>query len=160
MKTRFTARAVMLDPDDRVLLFEFQMPEGMFVESPRRFWATPGGAIEADEDARVAVAREVREETGHSEFEVGPELWIGEQTLNFNGVPTFCRERFFLIRTDVLDIRRDDWTELERRVMRGHRWWRVEDLKATSEIVFPPSFGNLIEQYLRDGTNGVQRIAL
>jgi len=158
--TRHTARAVLLDPSDRVLLFEFQLPKGMIAGGPERFWATPGGAIESDEDVRAAVVREVREETGLSDFEVGPELWIGEQTLTFNGVMTFTRERFFLVRANATEISRDGWTDLERQVMRNHRWWSVGDLSETRETIFPRNFGQLVEQFLREGTKGVLRIAL
>lgn len=159
MKTRLTARAVLLDPSDRVLLFRFELPEGM-IGGARRFWATPGGAIEAAEDVRVALAREVREETGFSDFEIGAELWVGEQTLTFDGVPTFTRERFFAVRAQVAEINRNGWTELERRVMRDHRWWSVDELTSTRETIFPANFGRLVEQFLRDGTNGVARIEL
>ena len=160
MKTRYTARAVLLGPTDRVLLFRFELPEGMIAEGPRRFWATPGGAIEADEDVRVALAREVREETGFSDFEIGVELWIGEQNLTLDGVPTFTRERFFLVRTQATEIKRDGWTELERRVMREHHWWSVDELVSTRETIFPANFGRLVAEFLRHGANGVANIEL
>jgi 8-oxo-dGTP pyrophosphatase MutT (NUDIX family) len=160
MKTRHTARAVLLDPQDRALLFQFELPKGMIAEGPARFWATPGGAIEADEDVREALAREVGEETGIAEFEVGPELWLGEQTLTVHGVPTFMRERFFLVRAKSEVISRDGWTEFERKVMRAHRWWTVDELATTSETVFPKNFGGLVASYLRDGARDVQRIEL
>jgi 8-oxo-dGTP diphosphatase len=150
----------MLDPSDRVLLFQFQLPAGMISEGPARFWATPGGAIEADEDARVAVEREVREETGIADFEVGPELWVGEQSLTLNGVPTFCRERFFLVRAATSSISSAGWTELEKEVMQSHRWWSVQDLLTSEETIYPLNFGRLVEQFLREGTSGVQRIPL
>ncbi len=160
MRTRHTARAVMLDPEHRVLLFEFELPEGMVAEGARRFWATPGGAIEGEETPRVAVEREVREETGLERFEVGAELWFGEHTLTLDGVPTFCREYFFLVRAPVFALSDARHTELERRVMRAHRWWRLADLLTTSETIYPPNFGRLVEQFLRDGTQGVVRIEL
>ena len=158
--TRHTARAVLLDPQDRVLLFEFALPKGMIAGGPERFWATPGGAIEADEDVLDAVAREVREETGISDFSIGPELWMGEQTLTVHGVPTFMRERFFLVRATTNNISRDGWTDLERDVMRAYRWWSVDELIATSETVFPKDFGKLVAAYLRDGARVVQSIDL
>jgi hypothetical protein len=65
-----------------------------------------------------------------------------------------------LVRTNGEAISREGWTELERQVMRSHRWWSVAELLATTERVFPADFGSLVEQFLRDGTQGVARIAL
>ena len=33
----------------------------------------------------------------------------------------------------------------------GFRWWRAEDLTRTSETVYPPNLGELLEALLRDG---------
>jgi len=160
MKTRKTARAVMLDPQDRVLLFDFLLPAGFISDEPRRFWATPGGEIEADEDVREAVAREVREETGIQDLEVGPELWYGSNQLTIKGETVHTLERFFLVRSpsDVLDT--TNWTELERKVMLGHRWWRVSDLIAATDTIFPPRFGLLVDRFLSHGTSGPEEIPL
>lgn len=51
MNTRHTARAVLLDGRERLLLFEFVVSKAFLAEGPERFWATPGGAIEPDEEA-------------------------------------------------------------------------------------------------------------
>jgi len=55
LRIRPAARAIVLDPDDRILLVRFEFPDGMF-------WATPGGGIEPGETPEEAVRRELAEE--------------------------------------------------------------------------------------------------
>lgn len=160
MRQRNTARAVMFDPRNRVLLFEFHLPAGFIADGPRRFWATPGGEIEPGEDVHDALVREVGEETGITDFEAGPELWFGSNRLTFKGVPTQAFERFFLVRTQRTDLDATNWTDVERDVMRAHRWWTVGELLAAKETIFPPRFGHLVDRFLREGSNGPEEIPL
>ena len=62
---RRAARAMVLDPDDRVLLVEFTFPEVVV-------WATPGGGIADGETDEDALRRELVEEAGLETFDVGP----------------------------------------------------------------------------------------
>ena len=160
MKTRNTARAVMFDPNDRVLLFEFHLHAGFIGDGPRHFWATPGGEIEPGEDVRTAVAREVQEETGIENCTFGPELWFGSNQLIFKGEPVRTHERFFLVRSPTAELGATNWTDIEKEVMRQHRWWTVAELIATKETIFPPRFGYLVERFLREGTKGPEEIPL
>ena len=158
--TRRTARAVLMDPQDRVLLFEFHLPAGFISEAPRTFWATPGGAIEDGEDVVSALRREVDEETGIQGYDVGPELFHGSNELVIKGVPTRTRERFFLVRSPVSALGATAWTEVEKQVLRRHKWWPISELKDTSETVFPPRLGYWIETVLRQGTAEPREIPL
>jgi 8-oxo-dGTP pyrophosphatase MutT (NUDIX family) len=160
MRQRNTARAVMLDPDDRVLLFEFHLPAGFIADGPRRFWATPGGEIEPGEDVRSALVREVQEETGIGGCDFGPELWFGSNGLTFKGEPVRTLERFFLVRCPAATPSPANWTDVEKDVMRAHRWWSAAELIATTDTIFPPRFGCLVEAFLANGSRGPEEIPL
>ncbi|CAN5587971.1 NUDIX hydrolase [Microbacterium sp.] len=58
MDMRVAAYAVIIDPDDRILLAHWN-------EGRRAAWTLPGGGLEAGEDPEHAARREVREETGY-----------------------------------------------------------------------------------------------
>lgn len=46
-------------------------------------------------------------------------------------------ERFFLVRVEEQSLSKEGWTELERDVMAEHRWWTLDELRRTSDAVFP-----------------------
>ena len=57
MRLRQAARAVLLDPDDRILLVRFEFPAAAF-------WGTPGGGLDPGETHEQAILRELAEEAG------------------------------------------------------------------------------------------------
>ena len=67
-RLRPAVRAVLVDGADRVLLVRFQFGE-------RVVWATPGGGIEPGEEVLEALRRELLEEVGLAEADIGPALW-------------------------------------------------------------------------------------
>ena len=141
---RRAARLVLLDPEHRVLLFRVREPlQGGL------FWLTPGGGLEGDETYLEAARRELREETGQGDVEIGQALWRGTRSFHFRGRDFQQEEVFFLVRTARFEVDLDGAEDYE--VDLEHRWWRLEDLEMTAETVYPRRLGRLLRQVLEQG---------
>ncbi|MEM6513114.1 MAG: NUDIX domain-containing protein [Pseudomonadota bacterium] len=135
MRLRPSARLLILDPDQRVLLFYFRFKARDGAE--RRFWATPGGGLEGDETFEAAASRELFEETGLT-ADLGPEVACNHVVYELpEGEKVRSEERFFLVRALSAQISLAGQSSLERRVIRSHRWWQIDELRASDEQIYP-----------------------
>ena len=130
-RLRRAARILLLDADDRLLLFRFT-PNGV-----PAFWCTPGGECDPEEPFAEAAIRELHEETGlHAE--PGPEIRrIVADFVIFTGEPITADERYFRIRAPHTRIDTTGHTELERAIMQEHRWFTRDELATWPETIFP-----------------------
>ena len=136
MRTRPSSRLIVISPESHVLLFNFCHKDDAL--SGKTYWATPGGGLKHDESYEQAALRELFEETGLTRKTAGPQI----ASRNFkmmlpSGETVLAEERFFIIHADKSDIDCSNWTDNEKKVIRDHHWWTVEELKQTSEIIFP-----------------------
>ncbi|MCC8928284.1 NUDIX domain-containing protein [Rhodococcus sp. BGS-1C] len=144
---RTSSRVVLVDEQGRILLLRGHDPAVPNIY----FWFTIGGAVESGETLRVTAAREVREETGleldHSELK-GP-MWRRVATFVFNGTLIKSEELFFAYRTQTFEPEHAGFTDLERRMVVGHRWCTESDIRslaATGETVYPQELAELIDE--------------
>jgi 8-oxo-dGTP diphosphatase len=143
MRRRPSSRLLVIDQNNRVLLFRFVFKRGPL--AGQNYWATPGGALEAGESFADAARRELFEETGILRDAVGQEVAAREFVLQLdNGEYVMAEERFFLVRVADQSLSRDHWTPVEIEVMTEHRWWSVEELTSTSEAVFPETLVTIL----------------
>jgi 8-oxo-dGTP pyrophosphatase MutT (NUDIX family) len=90
MKQRITARIVLLNHKNEILLLKRIRASGSF-------WFLPGGAIENNETLLLAAQRELYEEIGIKEANfTTPHSWYSESVVDFHGEPTLFKEHLFL----------------------------------------------------------------
>ncbi|MFI7386962.1 NUDIX hydrolase [Streptomyces sp. NPDC049813] len=148
---RRVARVVLLDPRDRVLLLHGHEPG----DTADDWWFTPGGGLEGDETREEAALRELAEETGITDVELGPVLWQRICSFPFDGRRWDQDEWYFLARTTApaarAEINATGLTELERRSVAGARWWTYRELAEAHETVYPTRLAELLNRLLDEG---------
>ncbi len=125
LRIRTAVRALVLDPDDRVLLVRFEFPRVTV-------WATPGGGKEADEDDEVALRRELDEELGLTDVQIGPHIWSRLHVIPFlDGNWDGQQDHIYLVRTERFEPRpRLSWDQLRAERLYELRWWSLAEVEA------------------------------
>ena len=130
VRLRHSARAIILDEHDRILLCRFGFPHPAVPTGATVVWAAPGGGIEPGETPAGALGRELREEVGLILDADPPHVWHQEVVASRHA--TGCDgvvNDYFLIRTTSFTPRgalSDD--ELTAENITGWQWWRCQDI--------------------------------
>jgi 8-oxo-dGTP pyrophosphatase MutT (NUDIX family) len=144
-RLRQAVRAVVLDPGDRVLLVRFDFGD-------RVVWATPGGGIEEGESDEHALQRELLEEAGLAEYELGSEIWHRTHVLGLSSAFDGQHERYYLVRTDPFEpAPRLTWEELREEGMSAVRWWTLDELADSDATFAPQRLPELVRELVRHG---------
>ena len=145
---RPTARLLTVDPDERVLLF------GSVDDDGKRWWFTPGGGVQRGETVTEAAVRELAEETGFActEAELGPVVATSaSRFIGYDGRLYFGAHTFFFLRVPHREIVSDGQEDYEIAFITGHRWWTVDELRSTTDEIFPSpiALADLMRRLLR-----------
>jgi ADP-ribose pyrophosphatase YjhB (NUDIX family) len=159
---RPAARVLLVDQHNRVLLFNGHDPK----RADESWWFAVGGGVEPGEDLRTAAVRELVEETGiwlPDDRLVGP-VWRRRVAFSFDGRSYDSEEWFFLAEAprengEPVKVRVGNTVLIDtgQRVVDGHRWWSTDELRTTSETVYPVQLADLLPKLLAGEWDGTVR---
>lgn len=135
-----------MNPLDEVLLFTATDGDQ---ETGRPFWFTPGGGLEDGESHEEAGKRELWEETG-IEADMGPCIWLRSHIWYFapQGAWIQSVERYFLVRTETIEVSRTGWTDLELQLISECRWWSLADIASSRDLFTPRQLATVLPPIL------------
>ncbi|MBL9088525.1 MAG: NUDIX domain-containing protein [Planctomycetia bacterium] len=146
---RQAVRALLVTPDDRVLLIRTAIPQ----RPGAHLHLTPGGGVEPGEGAVEALRRELLEETGRDGLEAGPEVWRRTHTYRWAAKIVTQAERYFVVRTPAFaPVPQAGVPDFDDFV--AFRWWSAAEVAASDEHFVPYRLAALLPPLLaalRDG---------
>ena len=131
---RPAARVVLLDRSARIFMVNAEDPLDPYKPS---WWEIPGGGVAHGEDSATAAARELYEETGISDVEMGPVIWTQRVLFTFGGYHFDSDEKIHVAWCDGGSYQPKHLEALEAAAFLGARWWEVDELLTSSEPVLP-----------------------
>lgn len=146
LNIRSAVRALIVDDHDHVLLVRFEFPNASA-------WALPGGGLEQDESPEQGLRRELHEELGLTDFEVGPHIWnrlhvIPITNTDFDGQ----HDRVHVVRTQRFEPEPTiGWEAMRAESVHEMRWWSHDEIDQATQLRFAPRrlaelFGQFVSQ--------------
>jgi 8-oxo-dGTP pyrophosphatase MutT (NUDIX family) len=142
---RRAARVLLVDEDGRILLQNCCDPSD---PDEGAWWNTMGGGIDEGESSAQAAVRELHEETGlHLAVDqLGPVVHRRLTRFRFGGSDYSQSEEYFLVRTPCFAAAPTAHSDLEMVAVLGTRWWTRDELRGSSERVYPEELVEVLDQ--------------
>lgn len=137
MITRESARVILINLDLEVFMFRSGTPY-------RPYWVLPGGGREEGESWEEAALRELFEETGLTDVELGPCVWQ-RNAVNESKSPVYRSvERYYVVLCGNPTITSDYQLEHEKAHYVVSGWWSIDAVSDSKETFYPEPFAELM----------------
>ena len=133
---REAVRALVFDAEGRVLLVQYRRPVG-----DTTWWGTPGGGIDPGESHEAALRRELREEIGLEDYELGPQVF--EHAGEFPWAKRLYKQQntTYLVRVAAHEPRAT--IDLAAEGVVAVRWWTLARARGDAEQFAPADLPNV-----------------
>jgi len=107
--------------------------------------------VEPDETVEAAARREVLEETGIVLGDLGEPVREEDVEFDFEDRRIIQHQFVFCVRLPAplaggpVAVSDADWTDLERRSVRGYRWWSAAEIRQSDAAIYPQDLADLVE---------------
>ncbi len=143
---RTVARVILVNGDGHALLFcggDPARPED------GSWWFTPGGGADPGETVEEAARRELLEETGLVVGGLGQPIREDHVEFAFEGRLIKQHQTFFYVRVEQPEVSEAGWTEFEQRTLVEYRWWSADDIRASTEAIYPTDLADILDAHNR-----------
>ncbi len=161
MRIRPTARVLLIDEQQRLLLFHIHDKRALHPAYPdmRVYWITPGGGVDAGESFEETALRELWEEAGIRINTLGACVWLYERILQGDHGRILLQERFFIAHISTALVSFANMLSYEQESHRAYHWWTRTELLQAQDAFLPPNLPELM-QPLFDGAISAQPIII
>lgn len=143
LPTRNVARAILINDKHQCFLFKLKLP---WISGAVSMAA--GGGMEAGESPQKALIRELYEETGLTNVDVGNLLWECRFSFQYNNEIRPIYERYYLVKTQDFKPSFEGMAQYEIDSLVEFRWWSLTELQTTTDYVSPKQLPTLLSQIL------------
>jgi len=143
-RQRKVVRALIVSPESRILLLHLHLGN-------KSIWITPGGGIEDQENRHTALQRELYEEIGRDNWDIGFPVWERSHTFDFEGETLTQHEVFYWVESEWFNPPETMPDAHENQYFGGFKWWTVEDIINSQDEFTPKDLGRFFKELLDDG---------
>lgn len=154
MKDHKSVRILLINKKKELLLMKAHDPSTTRTDGKYNgdFWFLVGGQIEPGENLNQTTKRELFEETGLKEedYKIGPLVWTGDFELILSGAPRRMKQKFIIVKTKKDKVSTKNFTENEKKVVKEMRWFSLEEIISSKEIIYPINLKEKLEDLLEE----------
>ena len=140
---------MVLDPRDRLLLIAALDPFG---RDSSGWWEIPGGGMDPGERTEDTVRRELWEEAGISDADIGPCVWTQTVQFTFAGMRFDQDEWIHVAHCDGTTSRPGGLEALEALAFGEQRWWPIDEVLDRNPRTIPYRLAEFLPALLEHGS--------